>query len=168
MKQSKKIIYIIGLILLTNCENKQHIETYTYPSNNTFTPAQNSLLSDSIYINYNNSTFANPYYDNSQIQYNQGISYSLHDFWDEAENVRNEAESVLWEAENIGCEEAINAAQNAISNSEDCTSTNNYSDAESYLDDAQSELSNAQSYLEDCQNNLENNIDSEENDNEDE
>jgi len=168
MKQTTTIIYIIGLIALGGCENKSSKETYTYPSNNACTPSQNNTL-DTTFFKNNSSTFNNPSFHNSQIQYRQTRSSSLQDFWDEAEDVRNDAESVLSEAENIGCDDAVSAAQIAISNSDDCTSTKNYSDAASYLDDAQSELSNAQSYLEDCQNSRDNNNDNEENeDDEDE
>ncbi len=168
MKQTTTLIYIIGLVALGGCENKSSKETYTYPSNNKYTPYQNITL-DTTLFKYGSSTSNKPSLDNSQIQYKQTRSSSLQDFWDEAEDVRNDAESVLSEAENIGCDDAVSAAQNAISNSDDCTSTKNYTDAESYLDDAQSELSNAQSYLEDCQNSRDNNNDNEENeDNEDE
>jgi hypothetical protein len=160
MKQTTTIFYLIGLIFLSSCENKSSKETY--PSENTYTPIQNTTIDTTLFRN-NNSTFNEPYYDNSIIEYKQSRSYSLQDFWDEAENVRSEAENMLSEAENIGCDDAISAAQNAISESDNCTSTNNYSDAESYLGEAQSELSNAQNYLEDCQNSQENNDDDEEN-----
>ncbi len=162
------MIYIIGLLALFGCENKSSNQTYTYPSNINYTLTQNTTL-DTTFLKNSSSTINNSFLDSSQIQYRQTRSYTLQEFWDEAEDVRSDAESVLNVAEDIGCDDAISAAQNAISNSNDCTSTNNYKDAASYLDDAQSELSNAKSYLEDCQYSRENNNGNENNeDNEDE
>jgi hypothetical protein len=168
MKQTTTILYIIGLVALISCENKSSKQPATYPSTTNYTPSP-TTKGDTAIVKNNNPTFNSPTRDNSQTQYTQPRSYSLQDFWNEADDVRYQAESVLSEAEDIGCDDAVSAAQNAIYSSDDCTSTKNYRDAESYLDDAQSELSNAQNYLEDCEDSQENNEDHEEDeDNEDE
>lgn len=163
MKKTTKIFCIVGLLILCGCENKSSKQSYTYPSNINYKVTQNRSFNNT-FLKNNNTTFSNPSsYGKAQKRNNQSRSYSLEDFWDEAENVRSEAESFLGEAQIVACDEAISAAQNAISSADDCTGTRNYSEAESYLDDAQSELSNAQSYLEDCQNSRKENNDNEEN-----
>ncbi len=162
----RTILHISGLLILSACNNQAPKDNYTYPSNNTYTPPQSYTIDTSSYFK-NNSVDNYPVFDNSQRQYKQRVSYTLQDFWNEADDLRNEAENLLSEAEEIGCDDAISCAQNAISYCDDCTSTNNYNDAESYLSDAQSELENARSYFDECQDNRENS-DEEENEEENE